>query len=1638
IDVVVAVPNGMDIVTGSISNGGVYNPGNGTITWSGLSVGNGSTLDLDYQVNINANGNYVTTGQITASDLPDPDSTPNDDDGDQSEDDEDNAIFGLQSADLSLVKDVSASSSDSPNIGDTVTFELTVTNAGPNTATNVRIEDEVPSGLTLTAINNGGTAIAATFLSWTIASLPVGNTTLSYDVTLNEPKGFPNEYLNITEVAASDQNDPDSSPFNDDGDQSEDDEDFVLLTPQFIDLELTITANDTNPNVGDIVTFTIDISNLGDVAASGVAIQNLVPPGFGTPSGINNSGAFAVGEINWSGLTVPVGSNSLSLTFNAEVLAPTATVNEYLHQVQVVAADQFDIDSVPNNDNGDQSEDDEDAISISPKVADLSLVKTANDTTPNVGDTVVFTLTVNNLGPNAATGVEVQDNLPAGFTVTNINNGGTILGNTITWTGLSVLANGGNTTVTYEVTVNAPTGGLNEYQNVASITASDLFDPDSNPATGNTIDEDGNGNGDDDDEDTLTISPNIGDLELTKIVVDGDTTPLVGAEISFEITVLNNGTVEADNIEVTDILPSGYDFVLYSATSGIYNENTGLWQVGDIAAGSTETLVIDVLVNSTGTYTNVAEITAASVFDVDSTPNNNLLSEDDQDNAIVNPIEAADLSLSKIVDNSTPFVNEDVIFTLSVNNDGPSAATSIQIQDQLPSGFTYVNDDGAGTYDLGTGIWTITTLANGDTEELSITARVNTAGDHTNIAEIIALDQLDTDSTPNNGLSAEDDQDEAIVTPRQLVDVSVSKVVDNSVPNIGSTVNFTVTLRNDGPSDATAVVVTDLLASGYELQSYNTSVGLYEPLNGSWTVGNLPNGSVETLQIEALVKPNGSYTNTAELTDLNEEDIDSFPANNDATEDDQATVVPTPVLVSDLELMKTVDNTTPFVGETIEFSVSVTNNGPNDTSGVIVQDVLPTGYSYVSHNTTAGTYNETTGSWNLNGNLPDGTTETLEILVIVNPTGNYQNTAEIIATDNLDSDSTPANGISGEDDFSEANTTPIPLANIALSKTVDNAFPDVSDTITFTLLLSNSGPSEATGIQVLDRLPDGYTYLSDDSSGAYDPFTGIWSVSNLPANTSTALNINVGINTTGSYLNMAEVIAVNEQDPNSVPNNNDLDEDDQDEQVTLPRVITDISLVKAVDNLAPSVGTNITFTIEVTNDGPSDATGLVIEDILASGYDFVSATVSAGTYDEVIGSWDIALLTNGSTETLEIVATVLSNGDYANTAELIALNTFDPDSSPDNNLNSEDDQDTVNPVPTGLADLAITKEVDDSTPNVGDIIEFTINLTNKGDSNATGVIVTEQLPIGFTYQAHTATAGTYNETTGIWSTNGVIPNGTTETLIVLAMVNTPTGTIDEYVNGVFISGGDQADPNSDFSVDFDVDDLEDGLPDDDEAFVTVTPQAVDLALQKTVNNARPNIGDEISFTINVVNQGSLPATTIGIEEILPNGYRFISATATVGDYDSSEGFWEIDLLNPDQMGSLTLLVEVLDIDDYLNNVQLAFVDQFDTDTSNDTSEATIEPTCLVFYNEFSPNGDGVNETFVIDCISRYPNNTLKVYNRWGNIVFEARGYNNEFDGTSNGRAVVSQEEFLPVGTYYYILDLGDGSEPLTDWLYINR
>jgi gliding motility-associated-like protein len=91
----------------------------------------------------------------------------------------------------------------------------------------------------------------------------------------------------------------------------------------------------------------------------------------------------------------------------------------------------------------------------------------------------------------------------------------------------------------------------------------------------------------------------------------------------------------------------------------------------------------------------------------------------------------------------------------------------------------------------------------------------------------------------------------------------------------------------------------------------------------------------------------------------------------------------------------------------------------------------------------------------------------------------------------------------------------------------------------------------------------------------------------------------------------------------------------------------------------------------------------------------------------------------------------------------------------------------------------------------------------------------------------------------------------------------------------------------------------------------------------------------------------------------------------------------------------------------------------------DTAYVRVTILCedVKFYSGFSPNGDGMNDVFVIEGLEKYPNNRLCIYNRWGNQILEVKGYKNDWDGKWNGRV-------LPDGTYFYLFDKGDGSTQL--------
>lgn len=238
----------------------------------------------------------------------------------------------------------------------------------------------------------------------------------------------------------------------------------------------------------------------------------------------------------------------------------------------------------------------------------------------------------------------------------------------------------------------------------------------------------------------------------------------------------------------------------------------------------------------------------------------------------------------------------------------------------------------------------------------------------------------------------------------------------------------------------------------------------------------------------------------------------------------------------------------------------------------------------------------------------------------------------------------------------------------------------------------------------------------------------------------------------------------------------------------------DLSLTLVATNTQPPTGTDVTFTVNVTNSGPHDTTGVEVRALLPAGLAYVSDT-GGGSYVTGTGVWTVGALAAGSGGTLQIVGHFTATSPTTVSAEVSASALFDPDSTPDNNNPAEDDFRAVVLTPQ-IADLSLALTANTTDPLVNSNVTLTITLTNSGPGAATGVTVGAPLPAGLTFVS-ASPAAVYNGASGVWTPGilpvGVsIPNGASLSLQLVARV-TSGAAVDVIAQ---VSASDQSDPDS--------------------------------------------------------------------------------------------------------------------------------------------------------------------------------------------------------------------------------------------------
>ncbi len=334
-------------------------------------------------------------------------------------------------------------------------------------------------------------------------------------------------------------------------------------------------------------------------------------------------------------------------------------------------------------------------------------------------------------------------------------------------------------------------------------------------------------------------------------------------------------------------------------------------------------------------------------------------------------------------------------------------------------------------------------------------------------------------------------------------------------------------------------------------------------------------------------------------------------------------------------------------------------------------------------------------------------------------------------------------------------------ADLSIVKSMSPASPTLGQNATFTLTVSNAGPSAATGIVVGDALPAGLTYVSDDGGGAYSSATGQWTVGALGVSASATLHIVATVATTDPIVNTAQIAQSSVLDPNPANNQSQVD-------VTAPRS-ADVALSMVASSLTVVAGGAVTYTLTLTNNGDDPSYSVNVHEAFPSYPSLTptSSTASAGVFNAATGMWNLGSMAKGATETLALTVNAPSIAGPLTNNGTAGSTTADP-----NNANNSAGATVQVLSPSSVSGV---KTVAGTFQEHG-AVTYTIVLTNNGTSvqqDNPGDEFDDVLPSTLVLTSASATSGTAvaDTATNSVSWNGSLAaNGGTVTITIHATV----------------------------------------------------------------------------------------------------------------------------------------------------------------------------------------------------------------------------------------------------------------------------
>jgi len=1077
------------------------------------------------------------------------------------------AIRTTARAALSLVHTPSRAQASA---GETIDFELVVRNAGPAVARGVTLVDTPPAGLVLASEACALSADGA--LRCALGDLaPGASTAVTLRGTLDAGLGA-GSIANAAEVVA-EAAEPAQAIAR-----------IAVGTSADLDIALAVPAL---AQPGASIEHVIDVVNVGPSVARGVVVSERLAPRTRFVSASDARCAAAAGLVTCPLGDLEPGTRQLALVLSVDAGAPDGA--SLAARAEVSAAT---LDANAANDVAEGST----AIAL-PDAADLAVSQTTERPTAAPGETVAFRIVVANEGPRSATGVVVEDVLP----------GGTAFVEAI------IDSHGG-------ACAQRPSGALDcalddlRAGAIVELIITARIDP--TVAEGAILTNRAAVRGDRQDpnaqNDAATASITASPRADLSVALEAEGAPAVaGTALRYTITAANAGPSPATLAVVTIELPSS---AIFRADDGGCDASALpllRCALGTLDAGAARRLAVDVDLPADAPIAPLLARAQVASDAADPAPSDNAAA------TLTDAIGRADLRLAATasVDRGAP--GAPIALTLAITNAGPSDALGVDLVDELPDGLVYVGDgSGCDLGQLPSLRCAIGRLASGASAFVTVTARIDPSARAgavlTNRARATAAtaDPRPEDNAASSTIAVTPEVD--LVVLQTLIG---EVVTDGDPPGVAlqagavtagrrATVRLRVT--NRGPSNATAVTLTNALPSGMALHQAGgaacTAAG-----EGTLTcaLGALAAGETSETSLSVDIVPDAPHG-----ARLVSEAVAAAPEPERDAADNVAIAALSVGSTSDLGAALALDASA-SVGGQAAAQITVQNDGPSTADRASVMLRLPDGMTALA--VPASCNRVPGGVVCALGALPPGAMRRLDLTLRPDAdagTGARTLTATAAAGNH---DPRPAN------DTASASLTVLPIVDLALALSttaerttngsppgvaLDDAVVTAGRGLTLTLSAANASAQGASGLVVTATLPAGVALAGADPGCSAGPGSLVaCRLGDVAAGSSAlaVLRLHVAPDVPdGSTLHLAGVLSADQADEAPADNEAALD--------VAVEARADLAVALAASSSAASPGGLVTVTMTAANAGPSHGDGAQLLLELPDGLSFVNAT----------------------------------------------------------------------------------------------------------------------------------------------------------------------------------------------------------------------------------------------------------------------------------------------------------------------------------------------------------------------------------------------------------------------------------------------